>query len=419
LSPRDFCIYREVVIERLTQEDVARRYKVSQGRVSQIVARVQQALDEVQPPEDEALAAAREARREARECRERHEHYLTLAAEGYRQSSQPLVTVRTRQRGGEEEFQETTERPQKANVQFLKLMVKLNGEMEAGVQGSGFGVQGRKPAGGGRKEEAKTPPEPKFQSPPGYPANRDPVAQGKHSATERLSSIRAFGASLADVEVLNFICGQTDGCVYPSYFEKSDESINGVRVADWVREHVPDELLPHGEDVWLPVEHSLADFDGTDREIAEYDTSRRHFNPNQVSYHFGRRVAGEGSGFGVQGSGEQRERQREGKTERGSEGETERQSGSESGRQNVASPSAALPLAPADSPPQPPSKIERLLNSGRRISDSYRRKLTSIAARQREAQAEEHPASLNANRTAANKLPGLANPCQAMSAAVP
>jgi hypothetical protein len=150
-------------------------------------------------------------------------------------------------------------------------------------------------------------------------------------------------------------------------------------VADWVREHVPDERLPHGDEVWLPVEHNLADFDGTDREIVQDDTSHRFFNPNHPAYHFGRKRCESGD-----------QRSEVGDQTSGKEGEVQRVGERAKDDKAAVSPSPTLPRSHSDEMTHPaalsgPTRIERLLASERVLCGPRRRRLERVVARRRAA----------------------------------
>jgi len=119
-----------------------------------------------------------------------------------------------------------------------------------------------------------------------------PERWGYWFARKYLTEVAAGRASLADAEALNQYSSRSNGAVYPSYFEICDENINGVRVAKWVRELVPEPRLPKDEEAFLPCLHNLRQFDPHMRQVLPYGSkivyegaSMHRFGPLETDPH--------------------------------------------------------------------------------------------------------------------------------------
>ncbi len=388
--PRDLAIYELVVYQGLTQEAVAQSWKLSQSMVSKICSRVRKYRALAVLPEQELWSKAEGADLARHELIAQKIHLRERAMKGVAWGEQGQTTTK--------EF----ERDDKGRVLKEVKTVSPRGDMRAIREADRLcegiaelrGVCVRRGRGGergmGRKADevaAVVSPSSPTAEPGGHKSH---IPSAEEFAIMRLKSVSEGRASLADVESRNFHASQSDGFVYPSYFEKCAENMNGVRVADWVREHVPEERLPHGEDLWLPAENSLADFDGAEREVIEVDTSERYYNPGQPAWRFGRkRVEGRGEESGGRGQ------------ETGNRGQmTEDRSEVTS----FISPSPPLPVSPSPFTAcgathergastaakcdrvelvVPPTRLERLLTSGRVRSGVARRVLERVVRQRR------------------------------------
>jgi hypothetical protein len=278
-------------------------------------------------------------------------------------------------------LQEIVTRPAKGDMRAVREASRQCEEL-AELRGVSMRRRGRRPEVGGRNvegrksnDESRTNDQGPMTPPP---AHKSHIPTAEEFAVMRLASVLAGSASLAEVESFNFVNGQSDGLAYPSYFEKCAESMSGVRVADWVRAHVPEALLPQGDDVWLPLEHCLEGFAAEGREVIEVDHSRRFFNPGKHGWRYGRR--GEGTGDRSQGSGVRGEVSPANASHFATPLATCEAAPTERPGANHApsvspSPSPPLSHSPTQMSPRGPTRIERLLASERVICGPVRRRL--------------------------------------------
>lgn len=123
-SQRDQQIFAQVEGLGRLQIEVAAEFGVTQSRVSQICKRVAAWRARARPRETGELSRREQAQLDRYLDRLRLEETFKLSMREFHKSSQPLVTVRERVKGGEVEFIETTTRQRAANVQCLKTAMK-------------------------------------------------------------------------------------------------------------------------------------------------------------------------------------------------------------------------------------------------------------------------------------------------------
>ena len=122
-SPRDQQIFVDVHALGRTQLEVADEYKLSQGRVSQIIAEVRQWRAMVTPSEAGEPDRAGQARLDRFVSRKVYEKLIGQAMRELARGDRKLTTTKEGQRG-ETKFTETTVREQAASVQWAKVALK-------------------------------------------------------------------------------------------------------------------------------------------------------------------------------------------------------------------------------------------------------------------------------------------------------
>ena len=299
---RDQTIYDQVVVWKHRQIDVARDFQLTQARVSQIVARISRLKAEQAERLGQALGLPSQRLAEKQIYRDRLETALPLLDRHLREASAPLKTTRTRKDGdGNVIFVEETVREVKPSVQLFKLTIGVSRELveladlpPAEVQVESETVELVRQnahlraaneheeltfaaeALAERRKRSDELAEKQLRAQMGKP-NWDedlstPERWGYCFARRQLTQVAEGSVSLADVEALNKFSSESNGAAYPSYFEICDENINGVRVAPWVRELVPEPRLPTDDEAYLPCLHNLADWNPHAREVVPYDT---------------------------------------------------------------------------------------------------------------------------------------------------
>jgi hypothetical protein len=417
-------MYELVTHQGLSQAAVGRAFGRTQARVSQVCRRVREYLALAEPVDAEPLAELdeqEESRLAKLELIAQKEELRTHALRAVRWGEEEAKTQKqvVRDEAGRvlEEVRMTSPRGNLRAIREASRQCDELAELRGVVvrRGSGRGVRGSGKEVGDRKpaEEARQPAtQPRYQMPwhltpdcvpplciplasdPGtYTAYRPEIY---YAIEFRLSKVADGSATLAEIETSIHRDAQNRGWMYPSLFEKCAESINGVRVADWVREHVPEERLPHGEELWLPMENNLAGFDGAEREVIEVDTSARFYNPGERAWRFGGRRGAENRGERTGDRGQETAEASGGRqpTElAGDGGQTTADSG-HSFNSHFATPLAAsgasqergastgakleLPLLVV-----PPTRLERLLARGRVRSGVARRVLERVVRQRR------------------------------------
>ena len=317
LSTRDFLIYTHVRLWLVEQKDVARAFGLTQPRVSQIVARVGRELDAVDPAAVAQLAAARDRLDKRWECRLRRKWEMERAMIDYEESGHSLETVKRRTDGnGNLVYTETTIRPSHRNHQALKTIIRLNNEIEAEaalppppLPEEALTVAARASMLAQVRDEAQTAKlAEEARALAAAKARREeqerslaehrqiyatPQSRGDYQAREVLKRVAAGELTLADGETYNNQMRISTAADYPSYYEKCPANINGVKVAEWVKTIVPNERLPQGDDVWLPVYHCLKDWPDEDRKIEPHKT-RILVDGATCGWHFGGRAGAGG-----------------------------------------------------------------------------------------------------------------------------
>ena len=303
---RDMAIYVEVVCYYHKQSDVARKFGLTQARVSQIVNKMLREQTQLEEQIGQPLGRASQrlvARQADRICKQQA---LSWCQRHLEDADKPLTTTRTRTAGeGKTLFTDQTVREVKPNLQLPKLMVRLSSELAAEADLPPPPTDDERRTATQRRRQIKrleeenalaeltqkaeqlaedakarqAEQEKKMRIALGCPEWFEnlstPERCGQFYARHRLDLLVRRIKSLADVEVSNYVNGLSDGYVYPSYFEKSDENINGVRVARWVREVVPEPFLPKDDEAFLPEFHYLKDWDPSLRELVPYPTTWR------------------------------------------------------------------------------------------------------------------------------------------------
>jgi len=129
-------IYEQVALHLRTQEDVAREFRMTQARVSQIVAEVRQFMDQLLPDGgiDALRALAKLARHEQAEGLARRKVNYGRCEEVYKQSKEPLVTTRTVYRGNKRKIMSVvvTKREQRLAIGPVNTMERINDKLTAG-----------------------------------------------------------------------------------------------------------------------------------------------------------------------------------------------------------------------------------------------------------------------------------------------
>ena len=128
-SQRDQQIFAQVEGLGRLQTEVAAEFGLTQSRVSQICKRVGVWRARARPRETGELSRREQAQLDMYLDRLRLEEIYKQSMREFHKSSQPLVTVRERVKGGEVEFIETTTRGRAANVQFLKAAMKAQEQL--------------------------------------------------------------------------------------------------------------------------------------------------------------------------------------------------------------------------------------------------------------------------------------------------
>ena len=281
-SPRDLKIYELVTYQPVSQRTVGQVFGLSQARVSQICRAVRTYLALAGPVEIAPLAEREEAelaRLELLAQKEMLRDHAMWAVNNAEQTQQTQKQFQRDEKG--RVLQETVTRPAKGDMRAVREASRQCEEI-AELRGVSVKRRGRRSEAGSQKTEVagqKTEPSklpwsnhpdavpplliPLASDPGTYTAYRPEV---NYSLQFGLSQVAEGRATLADIETSNRREARSTGWLYPSLFEKCAKSINGVRVADWVRQHVPEEKLPQGDDVRLPEEHCLADFEARSAE---------------------------------------------------------------------------------------------------------------------------------------------------------
>ena len=305
---RDAAIYDEVVGWKHRQADVARRFKITQARVSQIVRDVGRQRAECADAIGSPLGVASRRLEEEWAHRRRCEILLSEMRHERDESGTPLKTTKTRRDAeGNIVFTEETVREVKKNHQIGKTILRLSRELaeHASLPPSPEEPSPEEAAAAERKrqvaelrqqveleeltsqaealaearkvrEQRKLKAERLAAGDPKWDEDLStPERWGQFFARQGLSHVTSKFLSLADAEVLNQQSSLSNGADYPSYFEICDENINGVRVAKWVRELIPQPLLPADEEAFLPVYHNLKEWNPHNREIVPYASSLR------------------------------------------------------------------------------------------------------------------------------------------------
>jgi hypothetical protein len=303
---RDFAIYDEVVGWKHRQVDVARRFKMTQARVSQIVRDVGRQRAECADAIGSPLGLASRRLEEEWAEQRRNEILISEMRHEYVESSTPLKTTKTRRDGeGNIIFTEETVREVKKNHQIAKTILRLSerlnektrlppppeqpspeqaaaaererqvAELRQQVELEELTKEAEALATARKeREERKLKSERLAAGDPKWDEDLStPERWGQYFARKGLSHVTSKFLSLADAEVLNQQSSLSNGADYPSYFEICDRNINGVRVAKWVRELIPQPLLPTDEEAFLPVYHNLKEWNPHDREIVPYASS--------------------------------------------------------------------------------------------------------------------------------------------------
>src|SRR5687768_4304487 len=263
---RDQTIYDEVVVWKHRQIDVAAKYQLTQARVSQIVARMSRLKAEQADELGQPLGQPSRRLIEEQLERQRNEQTMASLKVYWDNAAAPLRTIKTRRDGeGNVIYSEETVREVKPNVQIARLIVRLGEKLvdSAGLPPAEAQIEAetvelaRKNAQlraaneheeltlaaedlAGRRKSREELKEKQMRAEMGNPRwDEDlstPERWGYWFARKYLTEVAAGRASLADAEALNKFSSESNGAVYPSYFEISGGNINGVRVAKWVRE---------------------------------------------------------------------------------------------------------------------------------------------------------------------------------------
>ena len=135
---RDMAIYVEVVCYYHKQSDVARKFGLTQARVSQIVNKMLREQTELEEQIGQPLGRASQrliARQADRICKQQA---LSWCQRHLESADKPLTTTRTRTDGeGKTLFTDQTVREVKPNLQLPKLMVRLSSELAAEAEPEG------------------------------------------------------------------------------------------------------------------------------------------------------------------------------------------------------------------------------------------------------------------------------------------
>jgi hypothetical protein len=129
---RNLAIFKKVEIEKLTHQEVARFYKMTRGRVSQIVQQVRMDLAKAHSDDTEIQNHLARQRLERQLEKMRYQYALDAAATAIRRDPPTLVTNRAgaSNKGGQQQsWSETINRDKPANVQLLKTYVRVTREL--------------------------------------------------------------------------------------------------------------------------------------------------------------------------------------------------------------------------------------------------------------------------------------------------
>ena len=317
IRDRDTAIFIEVVCYYHKQSDVARKFGLTQGRVSQIVKKMLRGQAGQEEKIGHPLGQASDWLNEQWANRTIKQEALSWCKWRLDDSDQPLKTTKTRRDAkGEIVFTEEIVRELPPNVPLARLIVKLGNELEASA-----GLPPVPPAEleaierrakieklreeneleeltqkeyslawqrKQREEEKERLARAEAGNPKWDEDLSTPERWGYCFARRSLSLVADGITSLADAEVCNQQSSLSNGADYPSYFEICPANISGVRVASWVRDVVPEPRLPKDEEAFLPVLHCLKEWDPSMRQLVPYDT--RVTVDGELPLRFGRLV---------------------------------------------------------------------------------------------------------------------------------
>jgi hypothetical protein len=420
-SERDRAIYTSVRLLAHSQEAVGRQHGVTQGRVSQIVARVAAHYAREAP---EMLGQADEAARRRladEEYRLRLDMAFASAHAAFEDSARPLVTQRdkttTTTKGGEAtscvKVEEKVERGQRRDtgaVREMRRVARERWELDAGARRA----EPDRPAStaepdSSRQEQPtwrdKLPQNIVWPEHADAHAAEDPFSNeaqkqmGADFAVSQLDEVCRGAKTLDQAEVYNVDSGRWQTCIPPSYYKKNADGIS-FTVADWVREQVPPERLPGPDHQPVMTVHDVANWkewhhaglEERNRLLADCQARREAWRARD-----GKRASvAECERASVaeceRASVTECESMSVTECESASVAECERASvtGSTPSHSQTLAPSHAHTLAPPRAaPPRQSSRFEAILNSPRskRMRPRQRRRLEALAARLRAARA--------------------------------
>ena len=288
---RDQTIYDEVVVWKHRQIDVAAKLGLTQARVSQIVARMSRLKAEQAQELGQPLGQPSPRLVEQQAHRSRLEELVPVLRRQLHAADAPLKTVKTRKDGeGNIVFVEETVREVKPNMQVVKVLLSASRELvelssvpplspedeaaaiergrkltrlqeETEIEDLETKAAAQAEVRKGREELKEAQMRAEMGNPKWDEDLSTPERWGYYFARKRLEEVADGRLSLADAEVMNQHASRSNEAVYPSYFEICDENINGVRVAKWVRDLVPQPSLPTDDEAFLPCCHNLKEWD--------------------------------------------------------------------------------------------------------------------------------------------------------------